>query len=179
MGPATPTASPPKASRLPSCSSSFTNGYAVPSPTAASTINPMPNTGPKAGSRPPTIAPMQQSKRSSICLPPLDAPASHCCTGLVKQAFGKNLACTPRGLLPPGPGRDRHGQRGTLGAERAPAMITVSFREDPYDDQIAAIVSAFGIFDPRQLDDEAQIEILLFRVPGTTETPYLVHTNWE
>ena len=27
------------------------------------------------------------------------------------------------------------------------------------DDQVAAIVSAFGTFDPRQLDDEAQIEI--------------------
>jgi hypothetical protein len=27
------------------------------------------------------------------------------------------------------------------------------------DDQVAAIVSAFGTFDPRQLDDKAQIEI--------------------
>jgi hypothetical protein len=46
------------------------------------------------------------------------------------------------------------------------------------DDQIAAIVSAFGTFDPRQLDD-AEIEIRLFRLPGTIEAPYLVHTNWE
>jgi hypothetical protein len=35
---------------------------------------------------------MPQSKRWSICSPPLDAAASHCCTRLVKQAFGKNLA---------------------------------------------------------------------------------------
>jgi hypothetical protein len=47
------------------------------------------------------------------------------------------------------------------------------------DDQIAAIVSAFGTFDPRQLDDDAAIEIRLFRLPGTIEAPYLVHTNWE
>ena len=47
------------------------------------------------------------------------------------------------------------------------------------DDQIAAIVSAFDTFDPRQLDDEAEIEIRLFRLPGTIEAPYLVHTNWE
>jgi hypothetical protein len=47
------------------------------------------------------------------------------------------------------------------------------------DDQVAAIVSAFGTFDPRQLDDEAEIEILLFRLPGTVEMPYLAHTNWE
>src|SRR5215467_126926 len=87
------TASPPKACRSPSCSCSFTNAYAAPSPTAASTINPMPNTDPKAGSRPPTIVPMPRSKRPSICSPPLDAAASHCCTRLVKQAFRKNLAC--------------------------------------------------------------------------------------
>lgn len=47
------------------------------------------------------------------------------------------------------------------------------------DDQIGAIVSAFRTFDPRQLDGEAKIEIRLFRLPGTIETPYLVHTNWE
>jgi hypothetical protein len=47
------------------------------------------------------------------------------------------------------------------------------------DDQIAAIVSAFGTFDPRRLDAEAEIEIRLYRLPGTIETPYLVHTNWE
>ena len=47
------------------------------------------------------------------------------------------------------------------------------------DDQIAAIVSAFVTFDPRQLDDEPEIDIRLYRLPGTIETPYLVHTNWE
>jgi hypothetical protein len=47
------------------------------------------------------------------------------------------------------------------------------------DDQIAAVVSTFGTFDPRQLDDEAEIEIRLYRLPGTIEAPYLVHTNWE
>jgi hypothetical protein len=47
-------------------------------------------------------------------------------------------------------------------------------------DQIAAIVSAFGTFDPRQLDDvAAEIEIRLYRLPGTIEVPYLVHTGWE
>ena len=76
-----------------------TSGFAVPSPTAASIINPMPNTDPKAGSRPPTIVPMQQSKRSSICSPPLDAPASHCCTHLVKQAFRQNLAAAGEGSV--------------------------------------------------------------------------------
>jgi hypothetical protein len=52
----------------------------------------MPNTDPKAGSRRPTIVPMLRSKRSSINSPPLDAAASHCCTRLLKQAFGKNQA---------------------------------------------------------------------------------------
>jgi hypothetical protein len=47
------------------------------------------------------------------------------------------------------------------------------------DDQIAAIVAAFGTFDPRQLSNKAEIKIWLFRLPGTIETPYLVHTNWE
>src|SRR5262249_32680992 len=49
----------------------------------------------------------------------------------------------------------------------------------PDDDQIAAIVSAFGAFDLRQLEDAEEIEIRLYRLPGTIETPYLVHTNWE
>jgi hypothetical protein len=49
----------------------------------------------------------------------------------------------------------------------------------PDDDQIAAIVSTFGTFDPRQLDDEQEMEMRLYRLPGTIETPYLVHTNWE
>ena len=72
---AMPTASRPKACRSPSCSSSFTNGCVDPSPTAASTINPTPNINPIAGLRPPTIAPMQQYRKSSICSPPLDAAA--------------------------------------------------------------------------------------------------------
>jgi hypothetical protein len=47
------------------------------------------------------------------------------------------------------------------------------------DDQIAAIVSTFGTFDPRQPNDGLEIKIRLFRLPGSIETPYLVHTNWE
>jgi hypothetical protein len=67
------------------------------------------------------------------------------------------------------------------------SILGASADEDPEleylycldDDQIAAIVSAFDTFDPRQHDDEAEIEIRLFRLPGTIEMPYLVHTNWE
>jgi hypothetical protein len=70
-----PTASRPKASRLLSCSSSFTNGCADPLPTAAFIISPMPDIDPTAGSRRPIIAPMRRSRKSSICSPPLDAPA--------------------------------------------------------------------------------------------------------
>jgi hypothetical protein len=65
--PATPTASRPKAWRSPSRSSSFTNGCADHSPTAASTINPMRHTDPKAGSRRPTIVPTPRFRRSLIC----------------------------------------------------------------------------------------------------------------
>src|SRR5437588_2440866 len=72
MGPAMPTASPRKAWRLLSCSCSFTNGCADPSPTAASIISPTPHIGPIAGSRRPTTVLMQRSRKSSICLPPLD-----------------------------------------------------------------------------------------------------------
>jgi hypothetical protein len=57
------------------CSSSFTSGYADLSPTAASTINPMPSTDPTAVSKLPTIVPTRRSKKSSICSPPLDAAA--------------------------------------------------------------------------------------------------------
>jgi hypothetical protein len=67
LSPATPTASRPKAWRSPSCSSSFTNGCADHSPTAASTINPMRHTDPKAGSRRPTIVPTPRFRRSLIC----------------------------------------------------------------------------------------------------------------
>jgi hypothetical protein len=68
--------------------------------------------------------------------------------------------------------------RSILGLEAAddPELERVYFLDD---DQIAAIVSAFDTFDPRQLGDEAEIEIRLFRLPGTIEAPYLVHTNWE
>jgi hypothetical protein len=31
---------------------------------------------------------MQRSRKSSICLPPLDAVASHCCTRFVKDPSG-------------------------------------------------------------------------------------------
>jgi len=63
-----------------------------------------------------------------------------------------------------------------LGASDDTGLECIYFLDD---DQIAAIVSAFGTFDPRQLDHEAEIEMRLFRLPGTIETPYLVHTNWE
>jgi hypothetical protein len=69
--------------------------------------------------------------------------------------------------------------RSILGLEAAddPELERLYFLDD---DQIAAIVFTFGTFDPRQLDDEvAEIEIRLFRLPGTIEAPYLVHTNWE
>src|SRR5215831_15974558 len=79
------TASPPKALRSASYSCSFTNVCAGPSPTAASIISPMPDIDPIAGSRQPTTVLMQRSRKSSICLPPLDAAASHCCTRFVKD----------------------------------------------------------------------------------------------
>ena len=75
-----------KASRSPSYSYSSTNVCAGPSPTAASIINPMPDIDPIAGSRRHTTVPIQQSRKSSIYLPPLDAAASHCCTRVVKRA---------------------------------------------------------------------------------------------
>src|SRR6516225_10367244 len=72
MGPTTPTASRQKAWKLLSCSSSFTNGCAGPSPTAASITNPMLDIDQAVASRPPTIVPMRQFRKSSICSPPLD-----------------------------------------------------------------------------------------------------------
>jgi Integrase core domain len=69
-------ASRPRAPRLLSYSSSFTNGCADPSPTVASTINPTPSTGLTAVLRRPIIVPTPQSRKSSICSPPLNAAAS-------------------------------------------------------------------------------------------------------
>src|SRR5262249_46133612 len=68
-------ASPPKAPKSLSCSSSFTSAYADLSPTPASIINPIPKTDPTAGWRLPTIVPMRRSRKSSICSPQLDATA--------------------------------------------------------------------------------------------------------
>src|SRR5215472_4355246 len=82
MGPTTPTALRQKAWRLLSCSSSFTNGCAGPSPTAASITNPMLDIDQAVASRPPTIVPMRQFRKSSICSPPLDTAASS--VGLVR-----------------------------------------------------------------------------------------------
>src|SRR5262249_31223053 len=65
MGPTTPTASRQKAWKLLSCSSSFTNGCAGPSPTAASITNPMLDIDQAVASRPPTIVPMRQFRKSS------------------------------------------------------------------------------------------------------------------
>jgi hypothetical protein len=62
--------------RLPYCICSFTNVCADPSPIAASIINRMPSIDPTAAWRPPTIAPMQQYRKSSICLLPVDAVPS-------------------------------------------------------------------------------------------------------
>src|SRR5262249_41970513 len=111
------TASPPKALRLASYPCSFTNVCAGPSPTAASIISPMPDIDPIAGSRQPTTVLMQRSRKSSICLPPLDAAASHCCTRFVKDPSGSHChpwlferSVTPRaGRILLSPGRRRSG----------------------------------------------------------------------
>ena len=48
------------------------------------------------------------------------------------------------------------------------------------DEHIAAIVSKFDTFDPRQLEDNnADLAIWLSRSPGIIEVPYLVHTRYE
>src|SRR6516164_2053558 len=88
MGPTTPTASRQKAWRLLSCSSSFTNGCAGPSPTAASITNPLLDIDQAVASRPPTIVPMQQFRKSSICSPPLDTAASS--VGLVSRRLQRD-----------------------------------------------------------------------------------------
>ena len=63
-----------------------------------------------------------------------------------------------------------------LAADQDPAL---EYRYPLNDERIAAIVSAFDTFDPRQLRDNADLEIWLSRLPGVIETPYLVHTNYE
>jgi hypothetical protein len=70
MDPATPTASPQKASRLRCYFSSSTNGSAVRSPTAASTTALSPVTSHTVNWRPHITALTKPSNRSSICLPP-------------------------------------------------------------------------------------------------------------
>ena len=77
MDPATPTASPQKASRLRCCFSSSTRGSAVRSPTAASTTALSPVTSRLANWKPHTTAPTKPSNRSSICLPP-DLRSDNC-----------------------------------------------------------------------------------------------------
>jgi hypothetical protein len=68
------------------------------------------------------------------------------------------------------------------------AILELAVEDDPElrrvycldDEQIAAVVTTFDTFDPRQLDDHAElVEIWLFQLPGTIEEPYLVHTGWE
>ena len=61
-------------------------------------------------------------------------------------------------------------------ADQDPAL---EYRYPLNDERIAAIVSAFDTFDPRQLRDNADLEIWLYRLSGGIETLYLVHTNYE
>ncbi len=69
MDPATPTASPQKASRLRCCSSSSTKDSAVRSHTAVSTTAPSPVISRPVNWKPLITAPTKPSNRSSICLP--------------------------------------------------------------------------------------------------------------
>ena len=46
------------------------------------------------------------------------------------------------------------------------------------DEQISAMVSVFGAFDPRQLPD-GEVEVWLCRRPRPIMIPYAVHTNFE
>jgi len=67
------------------------------------------------------------------------------------------------------------------------SILGLAAEEDPTleysyllnDERIAAIVSTFDTFDPRQLDDNADLAIWLSRSPGLIEAPYLVHTRYE
>ena len=63
-----------------------------------------------------------------------------------------------------------------LAADQDP---TLEYRYLLNGEHITAIVSTFDTFDPRQLDDNADLAIWLSRLPGVIETPYLVHTNYE
>jgi hypothetical protein len=74
--------------------------------------------------------------------------------------------------------RDVDALRSILGlaADQDPTL------EDNYllnDEHIAAIVSTFDTFDPRQFDANADLAIWLSRSPGLIEAPYLVHTRYE
>src|SRR5262245_63526012 len=66
------------------------------------------------------------------------------------------------------------------------AILKLAVEDDPTlrrrycldGDQVAAVVTTFGIFDPRQLDDHAELaDIWRFRLPETIEEPYLVHSG--
>src|SRR5262245_18606192 len=63
-----------------------------------------------------------------------------------------------------------------LAADQDPAL---EYRYLLNDERIAAIVSAFDAFDPRQLQDNADLEIWLYRLPAVIQAPYLLHTNYE
>jgi hypothetical protein len=104
------------------------------------------------------------------------APTPDASNRFVLEVFDRTLWC-PTAQAPFYP-TDIGPLRSILGLEAAgdPELKCVYYLDD---DESAAIVSAFGTFDPRQLDDDSVIEVLLYRLPGTIETPYLVHTNWE
>jgi hypothetical protein len=66
------------------------------------------------------------------------------------------------------------------------AVLGLAADEDPKlefiyaldDEEITAIVSSFGTFDPRQISD-ADLVVTISRWSGLYEIPYLVHTNYE
>src|SRR5262245_40959396 len=61
------------------------------------------------------------------------------------------------------------------------AIAQASLQERIYpldDEEITAIVSSFGTFDPRQIGD-ANLLVTISRWSGLYEIPYLVHTNYE
>lgn len=66
------------------------------------------------------------------------------------------------------------------------AVLGLAADEDPKleqiypldDEEITAIVSLFGTFDPRQISD-ADLVATISRWSGLYEIPYLVHTNYE
>ena len=85
--PATPTASPRRASRSRCCFYSSTNVCADHSPTAASTTSPMQNIAHTASSKPPTTAPTKPSIKSSDCW---QSPDRHTADINVKVVLSKN-----------------------------------------------------------------------------------------